>query len=158
MKQKGFTLIELMAVITISAVLGTLGIAGFITYNQIQALQGSTNDLVTTLNLARSRALSQVKLGSVCTAPSQILEGYSVDISITDKSYTLSSHCSQAASLLDKKTLPQDISFKGPPDTSPTSFFFPVLTGGVQVTGQIVITGFGRDKKITVNSLGVNVQ
>ena len=151
--QKGFTLIELMVVLSVTAVLGTLGIAGFTTYNQVQTLQVSANDLATTLNVARSRALSQVKLGSSCSASSQILEGYSVDISVPNKSYTLSSRCSGATSNLDIKTLPQNVSFKSP-DTSPTSFFFPVLLGGVQTAGQIVITGFGRDKIIVINSLG----
>lgn len=157
-KSRGFTLIELMVVLSVTAVLGTLGIAGFITYNQIQILQSAANDLATTLNVAKSRALSQVKLGSSCSASSQILEGYNVDISIINKSYTLSSRCSGVTSNLDTKTLPQNVSFKSQ-DTSLTSFFFPVLSGGVQVAGQIVITGFGRDKTITVNSLGgVSIQ
>ncbi len=153
-KSRGFTLIELMVVLSVTAVLGTLGIAGFVNYNQVQTLQVSANDLATTLNVARSRALSQVK-GSSCSA--KILEGYTVDISIP-KSYTLSSRCSGVTSNLDTKTLPQNVSFKSP-DTSPTSFFFPVLSGGVQTGGNIVITGFGRDKIITVNSLGgVSIQ
>lgn len=157
--QKGFTLIELMIVLSVTAVLGTLGIAGFTSFNQTQILQTSANEVVTMLNLAKSRALSQVKLGSSCSAPSQILEGYNVDISITNNSYTLSSRCFEATNNLDTKTLPQNVTFETP-DTFPTSFFFPVLSGGAQKTpGKIVITGFGRNKTIIVNSLGgVSIQ
>lgn len=153
-KSAGFTLIELMVVLSITAVLGTAGIAGFVTYNQIQSLQSAANEVASTLNVARSRALSQVKLGASCTAGSQILEGYSVDISVSEKSYTLNSRCSAVSSVLEKKTLPENITFKNPPDTSPTSFFFPVLLSGVQSPGQIVVSGFGREKTIKINSLG----
>lgn len=154
-RAKGFTLIELMVVISITAILGALGIAGFINYNQTQVLQTSSNEVAAMLNLAKSRAQSQVKLGSLCNAPSQTLEGYKVDISTVNKSYTLSSRCSGNSSLLTTKTLPQNVNF-----TSPSSFFFPVQTGGVQTPGQIVISDNGeKTKTIIINSLGgVSIQ
>ncbi len=153
MKQKGFTLIELMIVISVTAVLGTLGIAGFTSYNKIQTLQSAANDVTTILNLARSRALSQVKLGSTCKT--QTLEGYGTEI-FSNNSYSLKIYCPRPTSeVLDKKTLPQGITFK----SSPTTFFFPVLTGGVETQGQIVITNSITDKTIIINSLGgVTVQ
>jgi len=148
MRQKGFTLIELMVVISVTAVLGTLGIAGFVNYNRVQAVQVSANDLATILNLARSRALSQVKLGATCKT--QTLEGYSVE-TFSNNSYSLKIYCPRPVSQeLDKKTLPQGITFK----SSPTTFFFPVLTGGVETGGKIVITNSVTDKTITINSLG----
>ena len=155
---RGFTLIELMVVLSITAVLGTLGIAGFTTYNQIQILQSATSDVVSVLNLAKSRAQSQIKPSSLCSS-SGSLEGYKVEI-LTPKAYTLYLRCNESGSPVDKlveektKVLPSDLNFG-----SNVSFFFPVQTGGVQTSGQIVISGYGRSKTITVNSLGgVSIQ
>jgi len=149
MKQKGFTLIELMVVISITAILGVLGIAGFVNYNQTQVLQFSANEVVNMLNLAKSRAQSQVKLGDSCGTHT-FLEGYRVDIISNDNdSYVLNSLCSGVLSPLETKTLPSSLSFD-----ADNSFFFPIQTGGVEAPGQIVIDSDGRTKTITVNSLG----
>jgi len=151
MSQGGFTLIELMVVISITAVLGTLGIAGFVNYNQTQVLQTSANEVVTMLNLAKSRAQSQIKPSELCLN-SESLSGYSVVIS-TPRKYTLYLRCSISG---DKKIneqdklLPTGLSFG-----NNSSFFFPVQKGGVETPGQIVISSSdGRTKIITINSLG----
>lgn len=148
--QKGFTLIELLIVLSVTAFLGTLGIAGFTAYNQVQILQSSTNDVVTILNLAKSRAQSQVKL-SVCSS-SEMLAGYKVEI-LAPKNYTLYLRCSGSDRKVEEeaKVLVGDLRFD-----SSISFFFPVQSGGVQAPGTITIThsGNGRHKTITVNSLG----
>lgn len=158
LRQKGFTLIELMVVLSVTAVLGTLGIAGFTTYNQVQILQASSSDVASILNLAKSRAQSQVKPSSLCSS-SATLEGYKVEV-LTPQSYTLYVRCNELGSSVDKKVneeariLPSGLSF-----TSNVSFFFPVQTGGVQTAGQIIISGYGRSKTVTVNSLGgVSIQ
>lgn len=154
MRQKGFTLIELMVVLSVTAVLGTLGVAGFTTYNQIQILQSATSDVVTILNLAKSRAQSQVKLTALCSS-SETLNGYKVDI-LAPKNYTLYLRCSGIDRQVSEETkiLPSDLSFN-----ASTSFLFPIQTGGVQAAGQIVISGFGRSKTVMVNSLGgVSIQ
>ena len=155
---RGFTLIELMVVLSVTAVLGTLGIAGFTTYNQIQILQTSTSDVVSVLNLAKSRSQSQVKPSALCSS-SGSLDGYKVEI-LAPKNYTLYLRCNESGSPTDRqvdekaKILPQDLNFG-----SNVSFFFPVRKGGVQTSGQVVISGFGRSKTIVVNSLGgVSVQ
>lgn len=151
--RKGFTLIELMVVISITAVLGTLGIAGFTNYNQVQVLQTSSNEVVTMLNLAKSRAQSQVKLGTA-TCVSYPLDGYQVRIvkTVGDStgSYELSSVCNRTANLLERKPLPKGISF-----TTNNTIFFSVLTGEVTGAGQIVLRGYdNRTRTITINPLG----
>lgn len=153
MRQKGFTLIELMVVLSITAVLGTFGIAGFVNYNKSQVLQTSANEVVTMLSLARSRAQSQIK-PSGCIGD---LSGYSVKISIP-KTHTLYVRCSIGPEIkIDQqdKLLPANLTFN-----SGNSFFFPIKTGGVQAPGQIIISDSGgKTKTITVNSLGgVSVQ
>src|SRR3990167_1262351 len=59
--KKGFTLIELLVAFVVIAVLSTIGIASFVSYSRSQALTQATNDLATTLTVARSRAQAQVK-------------------------------------------------------------------------------------------------
>lgn len=147
MRQKGFTLIELMVVLSVTAVLGTLGIAGFVIYNQVQVLQSATSDVVTVLNLAKSRAQSQIK-PSGCIGG---LNGYKVVIT-TPRTYTLYARCSISLDVKieeQNKLLPASLSFE-----LSKSFFFPIQTGGVEEDGQIVILGYGREKTITINSFG----
>ena len=153
--EKGFTLIELMVVLSVTAVLGTLGIAGFVIYNQIQVLQSATSDVVTVLNLAKSRAQSQIKPSGYCTASSDdSLSGYNVVISAPSR-YALKLRCSETGEAGETvivgqdKSLPASLSFR-----NSTSFFFPVLTGGVQNPSSITVDGYGRYKTITVNSFG----
>ena len=147
-----------MVVLSVTAVLGTLGIAGFTTYNQVQVLQSATFDVVSVLNLAKSRSQSQIKPSALCSS-SGSLEGYRVEI-LKPKNYTLYLRCNESGSPTDRrvdeeaKVLSSDLNFG-----SNVSFFFPVQTGGVQTSGQIVISGFGRSKTIIVNSLGgVSIQ
>ncbi len=150
---QGFTLIELMVVLIVTAVLGTLGIAGFTVYNQIQVLQGASSDVMTILDLARSRAQSQIK-PSLCSS-SESLDGYKVEI-LTPKNYSLYVRCEGIDKKINEeaKVLPSSLSFQGE-----ISFFFPIQTGGVTAPGQIVILGYGREKTIKVNSFGgVSVQ
>lgn len=149
----GFTLIELMVVISITAVLGTLGIAGYVNFNRTQVLQAASNEVVTILNLAKSRAQSQIKPPALCSS-SQTLDGYEVKIT-QPKDYALYLRCSGSSKQVDEwvRELPNDISF----DASQT-FFFPIQTGGVQASGsgpwRIIISGYGRSKTITINPLG----
>jgi prepilin-type N-terminal cleavage/methylation domain-containing protein len=150
MRQKGFTLVELMVVISIAAVLGALGLAGFASYNKIQLLQTSSNEVVTMLNLAKSRAQSQIK-PSDCVGD---LVGYGVKITSLSK-YTLFIRCSEEPEDDEIKgqirTLPSKLAFN-----SDATFFFPVLTGGVQQAGQVIISDPDGDsqKIIEIDSLG----
>lgn len=154
-KSVGFTLIELMVAISITAVLGTLGIAGFTNFNRAQVFQAASNEVVTLLNLAKSRAQSQIKPPALCSS-SQTLEGYEVKIT-KPKDYALYLRCSRGISKqVDEwvRELPNDISV----DASQT-FFFPIQTGGVENPGYIKLSGYGRDKYIVINSLGgVSIQ
>ncbi|MBI2613176.1 MAG: DUF1554 domain-containing protein [Candidatus Levybacteria bacterium] len=137
-----------MVALSITAVLGTLGIAGFTTYNQIQTLQAASSDVVSILNLAKSRAQSQIKPSGLCSAT---LDGYTVVIN-APSSYWLELNCSDGNHPIiatQNKKLTANLNF-----SANISFFFPVQTGGVQTPGQIVITGFGRNKTIVINSLG----
>ena len=147
--QGGFTLIEIIIVCSVIGILSVLGIAAYNNYNQLQVLQTAANEVATTLNLAKSRALSQQKLGP-CALTTRELSGYGVTIS-TPGTYRLNVFCSGVVGpqILSSKSLPRDISF-----TSSPSFFFEVLKGGVQTSGQVVLTGYGRTKTVIVDSVG----
>lgn len=159
----GFTLIELLFVFSVFGVLSTVGIASYVSYSRTQELNSSAFSVVTMLNFAKSRASSQVK-PSQCN--NQTLQGYKVSIcglssSPCDESgvYKLSVVCGGSEYILQTQLLdtrPQvKIAFStDPTKTSSTSFLFKTLTGGVDGTGQITLTGYGREKNIQVDSLG----
>lgn len=75
MRQKGFTLVELVIVFSVIALLSIVGIASFVSFTQRQVLGNAVSDLRTTLNVARMYTLSQYN--DSCTN-SQQLGGYVV--------------------------------------------------------------------------------
>lgn len=163
MKNYGFTLIELIVAFSVMAFLSTVGIASFVSYSRNQALTVSTKDLVNTLNLAKSRSLSQVLTPSQC--PGQSLMGYEVRLCgfstsscLSEGAYELNIACSgNIFSTVETKKLSVGISFDKNTTTT-TSFLFPILTGGVKKNvgdGTIVLSGYGQTKTITVSSSGV---
>jgi len=58
---KGFTLIELIVAFSIISIISVVGFASFVTYSRTQAIDNEANQLVSTLNLAKAKAQSQVK-------------------------------------------------------------------------------------------------
>ena len=163
----GFTLIEIIVVVTVMAILSTIGLASFSEYNHSQTLGAVTLDVYTMLNTAKSRAQSQVK-PSTCLAPNT-LDGYKVSIcgplssctiGSTDD-YQLQAVCSGVGTRIDGKNLPQNISFVS---SQGKSFLFPVIKGGATVdldgtpvldcggvhACDIVISGYGKTRSINI--------
>ncbi len=145
MRERGFTLLELVIVFSIISVLSIIGIAAFVNYGRIQALQAAATQLSSTLSLAKSRAISQTK-PTQCS--NQILNGYKVVISTTNNSYELDVVCSNFTYAIQSFNLPKNITFDAEKTTS-TSFFFPVIVDGVK-GGIIYLNGYGNTKDITV--------
>lgn len=148
-KAAGFTLIEIVVVFAVLAVLSTIGMASFVSYNQAQILANEDSKIKSVFNLAKSRAISQTK-------PPQceglILDGYRINISVASGSYELEAVCSGSPFNILENNLHPDVSFGQ--STSPTSFFFPVISGGVAGNGIIVVTGYGQSRTITIDSIG----
>lgn len=153
---KGFTLIELIVVFSVIAILSTVGVASFVSYSKAQTLQQATNDFITVLNTAKSRASVQVKPSPQCLSTSA-LGGYSVTVNIAARTYALNVICSGTTTALSTQTLPTNVSFNSAaasPPTTTTNIVFSVLTGGVTGTGNVVLSSYGSTKTVTINSVG----
>lgn len=159
--KNGFTLIELIVIISVVGVLSIVGIASFVTYSRIQSLNSAVSDFVTTIHLAKSRAQSQVKPTERCASNRQ-LNGYKVSVCgfpsstcVSTKDYELTIVCegSTVSPAIESKRLLQNITFVSGGTTS-TSFFFKVIIGGVVGAGDVVINGYGRSKTVRVDANG----
>ncbi len=157
---RGFTLIELIVVFSVMAVLSVVGIASFASYSRAQVLQQATNDFVNVLNTAKTRAASQIK--PVQCLSTSVLQGYRVTLNITSRTYSINVICSGTVSSLSTTTLPVNVSFNqatANPPTTTTSITYPVLTGGVNGNGDIVLSSFSKTKTVKISPVGgISVQ
>ncbi len=149
---KGFTLIELIIVIAVSAVLSVIGIAAFVTYSRAQVLTAATQDVATMLQVAKSRAQSQVKPDAGACATST-LDGYKVVITATNI-YKLVAVCgSNDSPITDQEKTLRNATFS---DSSVGRFFFfRVLSGSFEGASEAVISAYEKSKAITVSSSGI---
>lgn len=167
--KKGFTLIELVVVLSIVAIMSTLALAAFSEYSKIATLHQATLDVANMLELARYNSLSQVDSvgGQTCSSTSYP-EFYGYSFNITGTSYEIDILCDQSPtgissvlSIYKKANLNKNVSF-----VSPTDFFilFPILanqTNGQQVTGtgsspyRVTVESYGKTETIWVYSSGV---
>jgi len=149
----GFTLLELIIVFTVISILSTIGIASFVDYSRVQVVQSAGSNLEATINMAKSRALSQTKPAG---CESQVLQGYEVVIDTVNKpnSYTIWAVCSDSlanpfGASTNKVSLPTSVNFDLNKTTTNT-VFFPVLTGGIKGGGVIALTGYGQSRCVSM--------
>lgn len=160
-KNKGFTLIEVLLVMAIIVILAGGSYVGFVKFGRQQSLNIARDNLLNTLNEARSSAMSQVI--TRCTN-SQTLVGHQVrfDTSGDPQYYATQEVCRNnsdgtiANSVDEKKVnLSKDVTFTTTPG-SPVLFL--VLTGGVNSSANIIIQSGGLGgaaRNVTVNVDGV---
>lgn len=65
-RQDGFTLVELMAVLSVAAILTTLGIPSFLSTMRDTGVSARTNELIAELSLARTEAVRRGSTVTVC--------------------------------------------------------------------------------------------
>lgn len=148
---RGFTLIELVIVTAVIGIISAIGTAGLVDYTRTAKLNAAANELVTTLHVAKSNALSQVKDPTLCTSL-QPLEGYKVVFN-TCTTYDLYVRCGGAdLQVGNTKILPDNMMFSG---LIPAPVFFSILKGGVVGSGTIITAGYGKTRCITVSPQGV---
>jgi type IV fimbrial biogenesis protein FimT len=66
MKQRGFTLVELMVVLAVGSILLAIAIPGYANFVKTSRLAAVTNDLVSALHLARSESIKRGTWVTVC--------------------------------------------------------------------------------------------
>jgi prepilin-type N-terminal cleavage/methylation domain-containing protein len=165
--KNGFTLIELIVVFTVIAILSTIGTVSFVSYSRQQSLSQATNDLVQTLNTAKSLSASQLKTldrngsGSKDCLDTQTLNGFGVQVYVADQennqyAYALYMKCVGSNDVpvplvTDSKwqtPLPKEVAVNLASGAI-YDVFFPILSGGmIANTDTIVLTSYGNTKTI----------
>jgi Tfp pilus assembly protein FimT len=143
----GFTMIELLVVFTLLGVLTITGVNTFFSYGRNQEYKTAVADISHTLNLLRSRAISQVKPPVCGTAR---LDGYEFWYADSGTSYRTRVRCGGIYYPLETRALPQNVTF-----TASTTTFFKVSTGTIDAPRNIVLRGGGRTTTIRVEITGV---
>lgn len=144
--QRGFSLIELIVVIGVMGVLTAVSLASFSTYSDTRSFETGVAELVTTMQTAKSRALSQVKPDS-CIG--RTFQGYRVALTLPS-SYQLQVLCSGNTFLVEQRMLPKNVTFANG-STANTTFM--ALTGTTNPSS-ITINGFSKTKTVSVSATG----
>lgn len=160
----GFTLIELLVVMSVMAILSAIGIAAFVEYSHIQAVNSAVLGVETMLQTARSDALSQITARNGSNQPlcsnGYSLTGYEVQIcpsgSTNCGDYKLNVTCGgsdlNSFNPIESKNLPNNPHLYF---TDSGSFTFSVLTGGVNSGTITIANDYGiSNRTITVFSNG----
>jgi prepilin-type N-terminal cleavage/methylation domain-containing protein len=142
----GFTIIELIVVFSVIAVLSTVGIASFVSFSRAEELQTATNDYINTLNLAKARALSQVKPVGCQGA----LSGYRVDL-VSNQKYALFVVCGGDIEMTHVD-LSKNISISNWTTSGARSVFFPIISSGFFGNGNVQMAAYGLYKCIVIDS------
>jgi prepilin-type N-terminal cleavage/methylation domain-containing protein len=148
-KKNGFTLIEFLIVFAISSVMLSISVNSFNTYNNTQIHNTSVTGVVSMLNSARAKSISQVK-PEVCG--SNVLDGYEVRITIPGPNYVQNVVCGGSRHVMQQGKLNSRVSFS---NTSATNIFFDVATGIVTSPGAIGLTGPSKASTISVDKIGI---
>ncbi len=148
--KRGFTLIELMVVVSISMVLGGLILVNYTNYTENQRNYQTVKTFVANLDYARTRAIT----GDKPDGCSGDLEYYQVEYNDpANSSYTLSAQCS-----IDSNVPIQTIKVPNTITISPSfSVQFLPVTQGTSLGGDLIITfSFDGDPyyKVTITPSG----
>lgn len=164
---RGFTLVELLVVFSVMGMLAVLGIAAFVDYSRSQTVATAALEFANMLQVARSRAQSQVKPETpVCN--DNTLDGYAVIVcpygadgtTLQKDTYQLGAACGGAPTeeTLVEKKLPSPVVFECTDDDSGygSGYVFRVISGAVEFGGgaksggSLVIKGYGKQRTVTV--------
>lgn len=146
--KKGFTLMELLVVIAVMALIGSIIWGGLSSYRDVQALQSTTDVIVATLGEARSRAISSV-------------EAIQYGVHFEEKSIVLfeGNQYSPASASNTTTVLSNAISVSSSGLTSSsTEIIFEKITGKGSASGQIKVSLTANEDKnfvIIVEPIGI---
>lgn len=141
----GYTLIELVIAIAIMGLMVGASIAGFNTLNKRQTVLNAGKEVMSAMRVAQQRASSGTK-PTGCTQ----LYGYSVKATINTSTYSLSTVCSNATTVIKTYQLPTGVTF-----VSTFTTQFNVQTGGASGSiGNISVRSSYFTYTMTVGSAG----
>jgi prepilin-type N-terminal cleavage/methylation domain-containing protein len=148
-KRMGFTLVEIVVVISIMGLLLTTGLVYYQHFNRRQILNQAAKDLESNLRLAQGRALAGEKPEGWCSGEAETLVGYRLEF-ISEIDYQISAVCSNTDIMMTKIVqLPDNV--VGP---SGAEVLFRVLAQGVEEEISFPLQGFGQEKRVTVELSG----
>jgi prepilin-type N-terminal cleavage/methylation domain-containing protein len=129
---KGYTLIEILIVLTIMSLLFNFGSAGFKDFSRRQALSGTAKNIQGDLRLAQANAATGQK-PSGCTTT---LDSYSFNVKSVSR-YTIEANCVPVSPIVKDVSLPSGITISTP---SPNPLKFKVLSQGTNLTDDWTLT------------------
>jgi prepilin-type N-terminal cleavage/methylation domain-containing protein len=130
--QRGFTMIELLAVVTIMLLILGGGIASFIQFNERQQMVQAVDQVQSFLRAAQTRARISEKPPACDT-----LQGYTVSSADLGAFYQLTSAASCDNGEYDRITIDLDDVIEL---TTPIDMTFRVLHGGIEGAGTVTLT------------------
>lgn len=150
---EGFTLVELVGVMSIAGVLGLIGIFGFTNYRNAAQLRGTAQEVVSQLRNASERAISEGRT-------------YCVDVNASAKTYSLWRYScggsgstqvagtkkAQGTALSFVPTLTLPATAPACPSAHSCLYFYP---RGTAIPGTIQIRSSARSKVYTVHVEGL---
>jgi prepilin-type N-terminal cleavage/methylation domain-containing protein len=150
---KAYTLIEILVVLTIVAILFTVGYVGYRDFGRRQALAGIAKQIEGDLRLAQQMALSGEKPQSQACL-NNALDGISFGISSAPYYYRIRAVCGNGGyttyPLIKEVAFPTDIT---PTINIATAIIFKVLGQGTNIPGSnavITLTQAGTNKTISI--------
>jgi len=141
----GFTVVELLIILSLMALLFTLGIAQYNRFNRSQSLVKARDELISNLRLTQSKALGAEKPSS-CT---ESLSGHKLKF-IDNRHYKIVAVCGEEIDIKTDIALPSGVSKQA----GSNEIFFKVLSQGSESDVSFVLSGFGETKTVTVSTVG----
>jgi type II secretory pathway pseudopilin PulG len=145
----GYTLIELLIVITLIVLLFTLGMAQYNQFNRRQILTKARDELVSNLRLVQSKSLAGEKPDA---CGDEALTGHKLKF-IDNQKYEIVAVCGDEIDIKTGLSLPGEII----KESGPSEVFFKGLSQGTGIVvgqGEIVLAGFNETKTVTITSAG----
>lgn len=144
----GFTLVELLIVISVTAIVTAIGIASYVDFNRAQIVNQAAKKIAQDLRMAQSLAANNQKPPSGCGT----LNAYTFSINLDTRVYTITPVCTPAYSGSEIKTG----SVSGVSLSGLTFAQFKVLRQGVVMTdgSNLTVSGFNKEKVVVVEPGG----
>lgn len=163
-KDSGFTLIEIVVVISIIVSLSSLGYVVYSRISENQNYNNTYNDLTNDLFEAKSNTLSQVDSDSTCENNSRNLVGYQLSVNSDANTYAMNIVCATdttdpntwVATVFKTVTLDSDIGISIDPVGE--SILFKVPNGMVDKEYNINLFSEGNSSTIVVSTSGAILQ